>query len=101
MGLRGDAAIVGYAEYKPERRSPKRAFTVEQWADLARLGLADAGLTLADVNGIVTGGLRESSMFVPATVIEYLGIRTNFAETIDIGGANGAGMVWRAAAAIE
>lgn len=101
MGLRCDAAIVGYAEIKPERHSTKRAFTIEQWADLTKQALDDAGLKLSDVNGIVTPGVREASMFVPATVIEYLGIRTNFAETVDIGGADGAGMIWRAAAAIE
>ncbi len=40
-------------------------------------------------------------MFVPATISEYLGARLNFAEVIDLGGACAAGMVWRAAAAIE
>ncbi|MEJ8826950.1 hypothetical protein WKW80_33970 [Variovorax humicola] len=40
-------------------------------------------------------------MFVPAMVGEYLGVRLNFAEVADLGGASSVGMVWRAAAAIE
>ena len=101
-GLRGDAAIVGYAEMKPERHPRyRRTFTIEQWADLARLALADAGIAASEVNGLVASGLRESASFVPATVAEYLGIHTNFAERVDIGGASSAGAVWRAAAAIE
>ena len=39
-------------------------------------------------------------MLVPSTLLEEMGIRANFAETVDLGGATGAGMVWRAAAAI-
>ena len=40
-------------------------------------------------------------MFVPAMVGEHLGIRLDFAEVVDLGGASGVGAVWRAAAAIE
>jgi len=45
-GLRGEAAIVGVAECKPARQpaSPPR-FQVEQWAELSRLALEDAGLS--------------------------------------------------------
>jgi len=102
MGLRGDAAIVGFAELKPER-TPTRAplFSLEQWANLARLALLDAGIAPREVNGLIAGGLRESPRFVPATIAEYLGVEVNFAEVVDLGGAIAAGMVWRAAAAIE
>jgi acetyl-CoA acetyltransferase len=103
MGLRGDAAIVGYAEYAPERHftgTPR--FALEQWADLAALALADAGIDSREVNGVVCAGdVRESSMFMPATVAEYCGWYPNFAERVDLGGASAAGMVWRAAAAVE
>jgi acetyl-CoA acetyltransferase len=101
-GLRGEAAIVGYAEWPAERRyDGERRFTVEQWADLAAEALADAGLAAADLDGIVCSDIREASMFVPATVVEYLGRPVNLAERIDLGGATGVGMVWRAAAAVE
>ena len=103
MGLRGDAAVVGIAEYAPERRfSGDPKFSLEQWADLAALALADAGIDAADVDGIVCANdIRESSMFVPATIAEYCGFRVNFAERVDLGGASAVGMVWRAAAAVE
>jgi acetyl-CoA acetyltransferase len=102
MGLRGDAAVVGLAEHKHVRNyTGPRRFTVEQWAELARMALDDAGLKASDVNGLVCSDIRESSMFAPATIVEYLGRPVNFAERIDLGGATAVGMVWRAAAAIE
>lgn len=102
MGLKGDAAIVGIAELKPERRPTRPAmFSIEQWANLARLALLDAGIAAREVNGLITTSVAETGMFAPATVAEYLGIEVNFAEFVDLGGATAAGMVWRAAAAIE
>jgi len=103
MGLRGDAAIVGYVELPPERmnRSGLAPFVLEQWAELSAAALDDAGLPAESVNGIVTSHLAESELFVPSTIAEYLGVDANFAELLDLGGASAAGMVWRAAAAIE
>lgn len=102
MGLVGDAAIVGIAEYPHVRKyTGQKQFTIEQWADLTQLALTDAGLTIDDVNGLVCAELREADMFNPATVVEYLGRPVSFAERVDLGGANSVAMVWRAAAAIE
>jgi acetyl-CoA acetyltransferase len=102
MGLRGEAAIVGYTEL-PATKKPTGPleFTIEQWARLAAAALADAGIDASEVDGICTGHLQESQIFVPSTIIEYLGIRANFAEIVDLGGASAAAMVWRAAAAVE
>lgn len=103
MGLRGEAAIVGYVELPPERlnKSSPAPFTLEQWAELASAAMQDAGLPGELIDGIVTSHLGESELFVPSTVAEYLGVDANFAELLDLGGASAAGMVWRAAAAIE
>lgn len=102
MGLQGNAAVVGFAEFKHERKyTGERKFTIEQWADLAAMALADAGLEASDINGLVCSDIREAGMFTPATVVEYLGQPVNFAERIDLGGATAVGMIWRAAAAIE
>lgn len=104
MGLRGKAALVGAAQYKPEKyATAPRMFHLEQVADLAGLALADAGLALQDLDGLVVTGahFHEANQFVPAMVGEYLGVALNFAETIDLGGASSVGAVWRAAAAIE
>ncbi len=104
MGLQGNAALVGAAQYKPEKyATAPRMFHLEQVADLATQALADAGLSLPDVDGLVVLGpqFHEASMFVPAMVGEYLGARLDFAEVVDLGGASSVGMVWRAAAAIQ
>ena len=53
------------------------------------------------VNGLLTHGIAESAMFAPATLCEYLGLPMDFGERVDLGGATSAGMVWRAAAAVE
>jgi acetyl-CoA acetyltransferase len=104
MGLRGDAAIVGYAEYRPEKfASAPQAAHLEQIADLTRQALADAGLEASEVDGIVLPGsfFHEATMLIPAMVTEYLGLNVNFAEVVDLGGTTPVAMAWRAAAAIE
>jgi acetyl-CoA acetyltransferase len=103
-GLVGEAFVVGISEYPPARRfSAEPALTtLEQWADLAALALDDAGISSADVDGIITTDfLPESSIFVPATIAEYCGFSVNLAEKVDLGGASAIGGIWRAAAAIE
>jgi acetyl-CoA acetyltransferase len=101
-GLRGDAALVGFAEWPSERKfGGPRSFQVEQWAEIAATALADCGIASSEVDGLITYDLRESKDFVPATVAEYCGWEVNFAERMDLGGASAAGAVWRAAAAIE
>ena len=69
MGLRGEAAIVGVADWKPERKfSGTPAPMLEQWAELARLALEDAGIAADEVDGLVTPMISESIGFAPATV---------------------------------
>lgn len=102
MGLRGEAAIVGFVELPPTRRPTRPAmFTLDQWATLAKAAIEDAGVDPARVNGLVASGLAESERFVPATLSEYLGLPLNYGEVVDLGGATSAGMVWRAAVAVE
>ncbi|HEX4016450.1 MAG TPA: thiolase family protein [Frankiaceae bacterium] len=103
MGLRGEAAIVGYAQRTPKRHfAGVPRFSLEQWAELAADALADAGIDPREVDGVCVGGdIGEAGLFAPATVAEYCGWSVNFAERLDLGGASSVGMVWRAAAAIE
>ena len=100
MGKRA-AAIAGLAEWAPQRRWDRPMFSMEAAAELAALALDDAGIDHAEVDGLVSGPVYESPMFGPSALAEYLGIRANFAEIVDLGGASPAGMIWRAAAAIE
>jgi acetyl-CoA C-acetyltransferase len=102
MALRGEAAIVGIAELPAERKQTTPAlFTLDQYARLARLVTEDAGLDPRVVNGLITHGVAESAMFAPATLSEYLGLPLDYGERVDLGGASSAGMVWRAAVAVE
>jgi acetyl-CoA acetyltransferase len=101
-GLRGEAAIVGIAELPAERRPSRQPlFTLDQYARLAKMVVEDAGIAPAHINGLLTHGIAESAMFAPATLCEYLGLALDFGERVDLGGATSAGMVWRAAAAVE
>ena len=100
MPMRG-AAIAGLAEWAPQRVWDRPMFALEAAAELAADALADAGIEKGEVDGIVIGHVPESPMFGPSAAAEYLAIRANFAETVDLGGASACGMIWRAAAAIE
>ena len=100
----GQAAIVGTAQYRPQRRleaAPRLA--LDQVADLAGLAMADAGVAPDQIDGLalVTMGFSEVRTFIPAMVGEYLGLKLNYGEVVDLGGASAVGMAWRAAAAIE
>ena len=104
MGLKGEAAVVGCAQYRPEKyATAPRVFHLEQVADLARQALHDAGLKSADVDGLVIHGpqFHEAAMFVPAMCAEHLGLHLNFAEVVDMGGTTSVTMISRAAMAIE
>jgi acetyl-CoA acetyltransferase len=87
----------------PAQRRPAGPplFTLDQYALLAKLAVEDAGVDPAHINGLLTHGVAESAMFAPATLCEYLGLALDFGERVDLGGATSAGMIWRAAAAIE
>jgi acetyl-CoA acetyltransferase len=102
--MAGLAAIVGTAQYKPQRRfDGPPAFALDQVADLAGLAMADAGLKPEQIDGLclISVGFSEVRMFIPAMVGEYLGLKLNFGEIVDLGGASAVAMAWRAAAAIE
>jgi acetyl-CoA acetyltransferase len=95
------AAIAGLAEWAPKRVWDRPLFALEAAAELAEGALADAGIAKREVDGLVVGFVPESPMFGPSAAAEYLAVRANFAETVDLGGATACGMIWRAAAAIE
>jgi len=99
MSLRGRAAIVGIGELKPVRHT-EGATTLGMLAETGRQAVADAGLELAEVDGLITENFAEAPFMAPSTVVEYLGMKARFAEIVDLGGATGAGMVSRAVMAI-
>ncbi len=99
MSLRGKAAITGVSEFKPSRYTEGET-TLAMLARVAGDAIADAGLEPGEVDGLITESFAEAPFMAPAAVIEYMGLDVKFSEVIDLGGATGAGMVWRAAAAI-
>jgi len=101
MSLRGRAAAIGIAEMAPCK-------DMGGWtplaiiAGMAREAIADAGLEPDDIDGLLTGvPVGDTGMLYPASVVEYLGLRARYLDVVDIGGASAAGMLWRAAAAID
>ncbi|HYA35406.1 MAG TPA: thiolase family protein, partial [Candidatus Binataceae bacterium] len=79
--------------------------------DLTALGLmatvsaeaiADAGLEKKDIDGFLVGmPYADPGMIYPTSAAEVLGISPRMLNVVDIGGASPAGMIWRAAAAID
>jgi acetyl-CoA C-acetyltransferase len=100
MSLKGKAAIVGIGEFKPTRYT-EGATTLGMLAEVGRQAIADAGIEMGEVDGLITESFAEAPFMAPSTVVEYLGMKVKFAEVVDLGGATGAGMVLRAAAAIN
>jgi len=98
MSLRGTAAVVGVAERAPTRYTGEETI-LELLSGVAVDAVKDAGFPLSQVDGLIVHPIGGLPGFVPATVAEFLGLQPTFAEIVDLGGATGAGMVWRAAAA--
>ena len=76
-------------------------FGMEAMSQLTRELLDDTGIEKGEIDGLVIQGTMESPMFAPSAVAEYLRIQSNFNEVVDLGGATAAGMIWRAAAAVQ
>ncbi|MCU5786071.1 thiolase family protein [Alloalcanivorax marinus] len=96
-----DCAIAGIAELTPRRRTEGET-TLGMIARVSAEAVADAGLEPAAIDGLLVGPqVGETPQHVPATVSEYLGLRPTMSNVVDLGGASGAGMAWRAAAAIN
>ncbi|WP_453991314.1 thiolase family protein [Bacillus nitroreducens] len=94
-------AIIGIGELTPVRYS-EGATTLGLIAESARLAIQDAGIVKGEIDGLLIGPqVGETPQHVPATVAEYLGLEPTMSNVVDLGGATGAGMIWRAAAAIE
>ena len=98
--MRGWAAVTGVAERKPTRWTDGET-TIDMTAKIGVQAIADAGLELADIDGLICHPMAGVPMLVPSTIIETMGLRAMYADTVDLGGATAAGMVWRAAAAIH
>ncbi|MFP5327853.1 MAG: thiolase domain-containing protein [Acidimicrobiia bacterium] len=96
MTIRGKAFIAGAYEH-PLRVIPNR--TVAQvHADVATGALADAGLTMDDVDGYFCAG--DAPGFGGLSISEYLGLQLRYIDTTETGGSSYLCHVGHAAAAI-
>ena len=79
--LSGQAAIVGVAESDQIGNVPDKS-PLALHAEAAINALDDAGLTLADVDGLMTAG------WSTLDVAEYLGIHPHFTDSTSVGGSS-------------
>jgi len=92
-------AIAGIGESKVGRVPGRTALQLQ--TDAALAALADAGLALADIDGLVTTPVRVESWSMPCGVVaNHLGIRARFLSTVDVAGASGCSMIHQAALAV-
>jgi acetyl-CoA C-acetyltransferase len=96
MSIRGQAHIAGAFEH-PGRRIPDRSVP-QLHAEVALAALADAGLSLSDVDAYFCDSSAPG--VGPLSMIEYLGLRCSHADTTEIGGSSYLSHVGHAAMAI-
>jgi acetyl-CoA C-acetyltransferase len=102
MSLKAKAAAIGIAELKPWKEAPPDVTPLKLMGQLAAEALNDAGLEKKDLDGFLVGmPFADPGMLYPASACEVLGINPRMLNVVDIGGATPAGMIWRAAAAID
>ena len=93
------AAIVGVGE--SQVGSVPTLDALELQRDAAAAALADAGLGLGDVDGLLTTPLRVTALASPCGAVAHaLGIRPRYFATLDVGGASGTAMAHHAAMAV-
>jgi acetyl-CoA acetyltransferase len=101
MSLRGTAAITGFSEM-PSTKKPGNVTVVEIASQLAVQAVADAGLEKSAIDGLITATPAAAfGMLWPTSLCEALKLNLSFFDTVDMGGASPAGMITRAAAAIN
>src|SRR5471030_2972405 len=96
MSSNGTAFIAGVYEH-PGRVLPDKSVS-QIHAEVALGALADAGLTLADVDGYFCAG--DAPGFGPLSMVEYMGLQPSYVDSTEIGGSSPIAHVGHAAAAI-
>jgi len=98
MSLRGKVAIAGVYEH-PTRFAPDKSM-FQIMAEAARGALAEAGLTIKDVDGVFTTGIGASEMGIIGWC-DYLNLTPNYLDSTSIGGSSFVAHTAHAAAAIN
>jgi acetyl-CoA acetyltransferase len=94
------AVISGIGESKVGRVPGRSALQLQ--TDAALAAAADAGISLHDIDGLMTTPLRVERWNMPAGVVAHqLGLKPNYLSTVDLAGASGVAMISQAVQAIE
>ena len=96
MSINGQALIVGAYEH-PTRRAPDKS-VAQLHAEVAQGALADAGLSLRDVDGYFCAG--DAPGLGALSMIDYMGLRVRHVDTTETGGSSYLAHVAHAAEAI-
>src|ERR1700728_3279067 len=97
MSIRGKAFVAGVYEH-PRRNIPDRSLA-QIHAEVAVGALADAGLTLDDVDGYLCAG--DAPGFGPLSMADYMGLdKLSYLDSTETGGSSYNIHVGHAAAAI-
>ncbi|MEC3947946.1 thiolase domain-containing protein [Sphingobium sp. HWE2-09] len=96
MSINGQAYIVGAFEH-PLRKTPHKTI-MQLHAEVIAGALADAGLTIGDIDGYFTG--TDAPGLGSVSAAEYLGLRPRYIDTTSTGGSGYIIAVGHAAAAI-
>lgn len=97
MTLRGKGYVAGVFEH-PLRDIPDRS-TAQVHAEVAVGALADAGLSMSDVDGYFCSG--DAPGFGPLSMADFLGLRgLTYLDTLEIGGSSYVAQVGHAASAV-
>lgn len=94
--LRRKAAIIGYGELKPGKRSDKSP--MELYAEVSKLAIEDAGIKKSDIDGLLC--VQVGNNFVFEELVDYLRIQPTFCAGMNVGGATHSAMAIHAASAI-
>ena len=98
MSFSGKIAIAGVHEYESRWAPDKTSFQI--MGECTREALSDAGLTLADVDGLFCASMTMGAMG-PVQLAEYLNLKPRYLDGSNIGGSSFVSHVAHAAAAIH
>lgn len=83
MSIRGKAYIAGIYEH-PTRKAPDKSLA-QLHAEVAAGAVADAGLTMADVDGFFCD--NDAPGLGPISMVEYMGLNVRHVDTTETGGS--------------
>ena len=94
-----DTRIVGIGESRCGKVPDRSALQLQ--SDAARAALDDAGLSLKEIDGLITTPVRVEPWNMPCGVVaSFLGVQPAYLSTLDLAGASGCAMIHHAAMAV-